>query len=197
MGRSEPMSFRNCLRDEKDRPVPYINIWAGEMPEETWQMIYDPYINKVGIAVPSDKRGVGDPDFTRQAPDRQRSCMVGHRCQICFTKDAPWLVVSDSVGSRTIMFEMQPKLVFTEPWMCKDCALFAIETCPALIRRLADDDLMLCRPTEYGWGYSSGWMEGPLQERSQKEMPAMWAELHVRSAVDEKGRPFALKLART
>jgi hypothetical protein len=79
--------------------------------------------------------------------------------------------------------------------MCKPCADFAIETCPALIRRRRDDDLILCRPTNFRFGYSSGWIEGPLEQRSQRELPAMWAELHVTQAVDEKGRPFNLKLA--
>jgi len=56
------------------------------------------------------------------------------------------------------------------------------------------DDLILCRPTRYRFGYSRGWVEGPLEERSQKEMPAMWAEIHVTAAVDEKGKPFTLHL---
>jgi hypothetical protein len=104
-------------------------------------------------------------------------------------------VVSNSVSTKTIMFQGKPTLVLTEPWLCGPCATYAVNTCPALIRRHRDKDLRLCKPTKFMFGYSQGWMEGPLEERSQKEMPAMWGELHVTEALDEKGRPFTLKLA--
>jgi hypothetical protein len=196
VAKSEPLSFRHCLRDSQGRAVPYVNIWSGELPEETWRMTYDTGLKMLGIAMPVAKRGVGEPDFTRQAPDRQRECMIRRRCQICHVgTQCEWLVVSNSVGSRTIMYEGKKTLVLTEPWMCKPCADYAISTCPALIRRRRDDDLILCKPIRYRLGYSQGWVEGPLQERSQREMPAMWAEVHVTEAVDEKGRLFTLKLA--
>lgn len=192
---SEPVSFRNCIRDEKGRPVPYVNIWSGELPEETWRLQFDRTLNMNGICVPLGKRGHGTPDFTRQAPDRQRSCMFRHLCQICLGFNADHVVLSNSVGSKTIMYEGKQTLVLTEPWMCRPCARYAIENCPALIRRRADEDLHLIRPTTYRMGYSQGWMEGPLQERTQREMPAMWAELHVTEALDEYGERLSLRLA--
>jgi hypothetical protein len=194
VARSEPLAFRHCLRDKHGRPVPYINIWSGEMPEETWRITHDTALNMPGIAVPVAKRGIGEPDFTRQAPDRQRECMLRQWCQICTTPRAEWLVVSNSVGTRTITYKGAHRLVLTEPWMCKPCADFAIATCPALIRRRHDDDLMLCRPIRFQFGFSQGWIEGPLEAQSQREMPAMWGELHVSEALDEKGRPFTLHL---
>jgi hypothetical protein len=193
-GRAEPLSLRHCLRDRYNRPVPYINIWSGEMPEDTWRLATDPSLGMPGIFVPAGCRGLGEPDFTRQAPDRQRECMIGELCQIC-TAPAAWIVVSNSMSTKTIVYQGKKRLVITEPWICASCAKYAIEVCPGLIRRRRDDDLALVRPIEYELGYSQGWMEGPLQAKSQRELPAMWGELHIEAAVAPDGKRVTFKLA--
>jgi hypothetical protein len=167
--------------------VPFVNIWSGEMPEETWRLAHDVDLNMLGIAVPVGKRGVGEPDFTRQAPDRQRRCTVRQRCQIC-TGPGEWIVVSNSMSTKRIRYEGREVMVITEPWLCRPCADYALAICPSLIRRRRGDDLLLCRPTRFQIGFSSGWMEGPHEAVSQRELPAMWGELHVSEAVDTKGK---------
>jgi hypothetical protein len=163
------------------------------MSEETWILTYDVGIGKLGIAVPRGRRGVGEPDFTRAAPDRHRECMVRKRCQIC-RRPGTWVALS-SHTLRTIEVDGKKMMTLHEPWLCHPCGSFAIRTCPSLIRRRREDDLILCRPTDYQIGWSSGWMEGPLEEESKAKMPAMWGELHLHEARDEHGRRVTPVLA--
>jgi hypothetical protein len=190
-----PATMRDCLLDAYGRPVPYVNIWSGEMPEDRWIITYDVGVGRPGIAVPRGCRGVGVPDFTRAAPDRQRECMTRKRCQICRRSGAEWVVLSDKVSTRTIEIAGKATLTFTEPWLCKPCADFAVRGCPELLRRTRDEDLMLVRPVDFTLGWSSGWMEGPLEEETKASHAAMWGEMYLHTARDERGRRIKPVLA--
>ena len=120
-----PSTMRECLIDGRGLPVPYVNVWSGEMPEETWILVFDSAVGKQGIAVPRGLRGVGVPDFTRAAPDRHRECILRRRCQIC-RRPGRWIVLSEEASTATVEFEGKKILVVTEPWLCEPCATFAL-----------------------------------------------------------------------
>lgn len=68
----------------------------------------------------------------------------------------------------------------TEPWLDRRCAEFALNVCPALIRRTREERLTLVPITskrQVQLVVSTGWVEGPLEAESRQVQPAMWAKL--------------------
>lgn len=132
-------------RDRYGRPVPVVNRWGKTEAVENIAVQFDRNVGRPAVFY--FDAAETEPDFTRQNPQRQRRCMVTGECQIC-GRPVPWRrrhLVLSTVSTRTIN-SPGPRfgwLAVTEPWLDRRCAEFAIEKCPALIRRSHGEDLDL------------------------------------------------------
>jgi hypothetical protein len=192
-----PKWLQHVRRDRRGICVPWINRWVapgagGEMVPERVRIRHDRWVGGPGLF---EVERPGDvPDFTRQDMGRQRESTIEGRCQVC-ARPVPWsrrfLVVADIATQVVDIDGVGEALVLTEPWLDRVCAPFAIEHCPALIRRHRDEHLSLLAVTsqdQVGLTVSRGWVEGPLEAESKRVQPAMWAKVIV-------GRPDRLVVA--
>lgn len=175
-------------------PAPYINRRGVGESDEDWSIRYDRHVGQ--IAAYMADRPSAAPDFTHQCIQRQRECVLRGLCQVC-TAVLDWpdrrLVVS-AVSTETVEVEGRWVTVVTEPWLCPDCARFAVDTCPALIRRSRGEDLTVvsvsssaaCRIV-----LSSGWIEGRYEAATRKHPVAMWAKILLLSVDVRVGRAVA------
>jgi hypothetical protein len=161
-------------------PVPYINrIGRVERPED-WTIRFDRKLGEVAAFLADEPDG--DPDFTKQCIQRQRECVLSGLCQVC-KRLVDWpdraLVVS-SVSVEQVAVEGRQVPVVIEPWLCPDCVDFAVNICPALIRRHRDEDLHVVpvrSPHECQLVLSRGWIEGPYEAATKADPVAMWAKI--------------------
>ncbi len=191
----EPRSVGVCVRDGRGRPVPWINVWSAEMPEARWTVEWDGHVQSRGLFT-AGGRGEGTPDFTRQAPQRQRASMAARLCQVCgmAAGESAVLVMSGRISAREVEVDgLGPRVVLTEPWLCEPCGAFAVAVCPGLIRRRRDQDLYVVRPVNPTLVVSRGWVEGPLEAETKAEPTAMWAKLAAERFVDMRGRPIKVR----
>lgn len=175
-----PPFLTHLRTDAKGRPVPYINRWG---PEDVRRLRIDddPNIGKIPAFFDDDMHELV-PDFTAQNMQRQRECMAVGLCQVC-GRPLPWsrrfLPVS-SISVDQIEVQGRPAVALTEPWLDERCGTFATKVCPGLLRRKSADDLQLVEVTskrQCVLTISTGWMEGPLEQRSKLIQPAMWAKV--------------------
>lgn len=161
-------------------PAPYVNRRATGETEQDWYLRYDP--NVAAIAAHMADQADAPIDFTHQCIQRQRECVVSGMCQVC-ARPVAWpdrRLVLSSVSIETVDVDGHPVPVVTEPWLCPDCADFALHTCPALIRRRRDEDLHLVAVTGPGdcrVVLSSGWIEGRHEEATKANPVVMWAKI--------------------
>jgi hypothetical protein len=140
-GRAPAFPWLDHLRrDRRGLPVPWINAWGAESVEAT-DVRPDPVVGGALAAFHLDHGDV--PDFTRQAPQRQRQAMIEGLCQVC-GKPVPWsrrnLVVADLAVDWVWSPERRREVpTMTEPWLCDRCCAIAVDWCPALIRRRRGD----------------------------------------------------------
>ena len=174
--------FLTHLRtDDRGRPVPYINRWGPERVEHL-SIRHDPLVGMPGIFL--DDAGETEPDFFHQNMGRQRECMARGLCQVC-GRPVPWSqrhLVLSSMSVDSIDLHGQAATVVTEPWLDARCAAFALRVCPGLIRRSSAQDLQLLRigyQSRVALVVSRGWVDGPLEQRSKREQPAMWVKAMV------------------
>jgi hypothetical protein len=179
-----PAHLAHLATDRVGRPVPYINCIGPNDDVTRWRIRYDRVIGQ--IAAWYDDEPDGEPNFLRQNIQRQRECMYRALCQVC-ARHVPWpdrrLVVS-TVSTQTINWTHGPAMVFTEPWLCPDCAAFATEVCPALIRRRTAADFRLIDagpPSGIQLVVSSGWIEGPFEAATRAKPVAMWVKAMLSS----------------
>lgn len=173
--------FLSHLRtDRRGLPVPYVNRW-GLVDDLTKIAIErDPNLGMPGVFYDDTDDDV--PDFNRQHMARQRECVTQGLCQVC-SRFVPWsrrFLVIAAMSVETIDLGGRRTPVVTEPWLDERCARFALEICPALIRRRRDEKLTLVPVTskrEVQIVISHGWVEGPLEALSRDVMPAMWAKV--------------------
>lgn len=178
-----PAFLSHLRRDRRGLPVPYINVWGPGEDVSRFSIRYDRHVQRDGVYL-SD---LGDvPDFTRQSPQRQRECAIEGLCQVC-ARAVPWsrrfLVLADMAVQRITLGRQQPQ-VFTEPWLDERCGTFAVQHCPALIRRLRGERLQLVAVTSQRQARivtSIGWVDGPLEEQSRRNPPAMWCKIELRA----------------
>jgi hypothetical protein len=74
--------------------------------------------------------------------------------------------------------------VVIEPWLDERCGRFAVEKCPALIRRHSREDLKLVPirgPEDVVLIMSKGWVEGPFEESTKAEPVGMWSKAVLRN----------------
>lgn len=167
-------------RDRRGLPVPYINLW-GEQTLDNTRVAYCPHADRAAEFVDD----VGDiPNFVKQAPQRQRECMVAGLCQVC-ARPVPWsrrnLVVSgmsvdfvDVAGRR--------RALVSEPWLDDRCARIATNWCPALIRRCRTEDLAVIAvrsKRDVRLVVSEGCIDGPLAEATRAAPVAMFVKAAV------------------
>lgn len=166
----------HLLKDRRGLPVPYINAWGDESPE---RMRID-FDRRVGMrAAFYDDHG-DVPDFTRQAVQRQRECMVDGLCQVC-ARPVPWsrrfLVVAAMSVDMVQVDGVGLVAAVSEPWLDERCALIATRWCPDLIRRRRGERLQLIRVRSAGQVQlttGTGWIEGPLEEETKRDPVAMY-----------------------
>lgn len=170
------------LRTWKGLPVPYVNHWGVGEPTADWSIRYDRILGEIA-AFRADHFD-GPPDFTRQCVQRQRECALLGLCQVCRRK-LDWsdrrLVVS-SVSTETVHLGHRRVPVLAEPWLCEDCAAFAVSVCPSLIRRSRHEDLHVIsdlQPTNCRQVLSSGWIEGPYEAATKENPVAMWVKIQL------------------
>lgn len=167
------------LRQDRGRPVPYVNRWG---PEDAGRIriAIDPHVSGMPALFDDD----GDeqaPDFTAQNFQRQRECMTQGLCQVC-GRSVPWsrrfAVLSVMSTDRIDVHGYGSCVALTEPWLDEECARFALDVCPALIRRRRDESLILVRVerSHVRMSVSLGYVDGPLEQESKAVMPAMWAK---------------------
>lgn len=167
--------------DRRGLPVPYVNRWGLDENDALLSLEHDPNVGR--LAVFYDDSQETEPNFRAQNMQRQRECTMKGLCQVC-RRPVPFsrrtLIVS-SISVETVHVEGRGDCaVVTEPWLCSRCALFAVDRCPALIRRRHDEDLTIFsirRPSDYQITVSLGWVEGPLEAQSRETPPAMWAKI--------------------
>lgn len=177
--------------DRRGLPVPYVNLWGPEDMARV-RIAYDQHTDSQAVFLDDSDQEV--PDFTRQHMGRQRECMVIGLCQVC-RGFVPWsrrfLVVSDMSVQPVNVPQLGDVVAIHEPWLCQRCARFAIDVCPALIRRSREDELRLIPITsqmDVRMIVSRGWIEGPLEEESKRVMPAMWCKILLTGTRLEIGR---------
>lgn len=166
--------------DRRGLPVPYVNRWGLEEDVASLSIEYDPNVGMLGVFCDDSKEEI--PNFTAQNMQRQRECITQGLCQVCH-RQVPYsrrCVVISSVSVETVTVAGQERAVIFEPWLCTRCALYAVDRCPALIRRKHDEDLTIFpikRASDYRITVSQGWIEGPLEQQSRETTPAMWAKI--------------------
>jgi hypothetical protein len=161
-------------------PAPYVNRRGTSETEDDWYLRYDR--NAGAIAAHMADQDGAPIDFTHQCIQRQRECVVRGLCQVC-ARPIAWpdrRLALSSVSVETIDLQGRTVPVVTEPWLCPDCADFAVHTCPALIRRGHDEDLHLVAmtgPADCQIVLSSGWIEGRYEAATKASPVVMWAKI--------------------
>lgn len=181
-----PEWLRHRPTDRRGIPVPYINMWGNEAElAARWRIAPDRHLGGE-LALFLDDDPDGAPDFTQQHMARQRECMVEGLCQVC-ARHVPWsrrwLVVAD-ISTNNVRAHGATFAVVHEPWLCQRCALFAVEHCPALIRRRRADSLLLVPITRRGdvdVFVSRGFVDppAPCAAESRRIKPAMFVKVTV------------------
>lgn len=176
-----PAFLDHLRRDDRSRPVPWINVWAPDV-SELLRLAPDPNVSGE-LAVFQDEPEGGAPDFTRQCLQRQREAVTRGLCQVCGRPVSwPCVLVVSSMSVSIVTADGRREVVVTEPWLDVDCAAFALQRCPGLIRRKTAKDLMLVtvdRPEQTRLVVSRGWIDGPLEAESKRLQPVMWAKLAI------------------
>lgn len=173
-----PSWLSHLRRDRRGLPVPYVNLWGPEAIDRI-EIRHDRHAGQRAVFL--DDSGQAEPDFTRQHMGRQRECMLAGLCQVC-GRGVPWsrrhLVIADMSVERITLHSTRVPVV-TEPWLCERCAVFALRTCPALIRRTRSESLTLVPVTsrrQVLLTVSTGWVDGPLEAETRARPVAMWAK---------------------
>lgn len=166
--------------DRRGLPVPYVNRWGLDENNDLLRIRYDDTVKRTAIFYDDTREEI--PNFTAQHMARQRECVILGLCQVCRVP-VPYshrtLIVS-SMSVETIELQGQERAVVTEPWLCRRCAIFAVDRCPALIRRKDGEDLTMFhvrRASDFQITVSVGWVEGPLEAQSRETPPVMWAKI--------------------
>jgi hypothetical protein len=171
-------------------PVPYVAMWTSE-DEASFIVKPDPlYEDREALFPGTGGIGQGEAVLGNMNCARQRETLAQGRCQVCRRRVAGgkgFVVLSETTSRQVRLENGKVVRVITEPWLCQRCLEFAAVTCPGLIRRRRDEDLTVLRPTKWEVGYSTGWVEGALEQHTQKHNCVMWGELHVIDAIEIEG----------
>lgn len=184
---SVPPFLEHLHRDRRGIPVPWVNRWGTEDLARV-RLDHDPHVG--GLAVFNDDDPHGAPDFTRQHMARQRQAVAEGLCQVCgrhIPLSRRRLVVADlSVERIPVRTPTRRYTVpaVTEPWLDDRCATFAVQRCPALIRRSRSEALRIVEITSKRQVQiiaSVGYVDGPLEAESRARRPIMWLKIVIAS----------------
>lgn len=186
-----PNQLKHLRRDRRGLPVPFVNRWGKGEHLLRLKVEFDPFVG--GPAVFYEDELEPEPDFTAQNFGRQRACVIGGLCQVCARKLA-WhernvVISSVSTEQVTTPGPIHGGVVITEPWLCDFCCTFAMEVCPALIRRKKADDMTRVRlvsKNDADIYVSTGSIEGPLAEETKQRPVALWAKIALPRIVIER-----------
>jgi hypothetical protein len=169
--------FGHLRTDRRGIPVPWINLWGRE-DRVPVSIEWDPNVQMRAVFMDDSNQDV--PDFTRQHMGRQRAAMVRGWCQVC-GRPVPWrrrfLIVSSLSASTVTIDGHGESVVLAEPWLDERCATFAMQRCPALIRRIDTTDLRLIpvtSPEQVRLVVSRGHVDGFPDTRQHPV--AMWVK---------------------
>lgn len=174
-----PAWFGHLRRDRRGIVVPVVNRWGPER-DENIVVEFDPLVGRP--AVFNYDAEETEPDFTHQSPQRQRYSMLTGHCQVCgreIPNNRRYLVL-DGFSTETIEIDGETRNVVIEPWLDKVCAVFAMEHCPALIRRTRDSKLKLYHVPDADKVdviISTAWVDGEHAEETRRNPAVMWAKL--------------------
>lgn len=104
--------------------MPHIVAWTGE--RDSYYVGEDDDLAAIGCPHPaiesSGGYGEGRAIFGQGDPARQRAAFLQRRCQVCNggLEGGALLLVESRTGPHS------------EPWLCRDCAAYALRVCPAL-----------------------------------------------------------------
>lgn len=186
MGVTIPAWMDHLKTDRRGLPVPRVNLWGEENAPDRMDVRWDPYVGMRAVFL--DDEGQEVPDFTRQHMGRQRESVAQGLCQVCW-REVPWsrrFLVLSEISIQWIEVNGEPHMAVTEPWLCERCAVFAVDTCPALIRRRRDEKLRLVKVTtkrHAQYVVSQGWVEGKWEAETKADPVGMWAKILLDPAV--------------
>lgn len=186
MGVEVPSWMGHLRRDRRGLPVPRINLWGEENAPDRIDVRWDPNVGMRAVFLDDSAEEV--PDFTAQHMGRQREAVSQGLCQVCW-RQVPWsrrFLVLAELSIQWIEVNGQICMSVTEPWLCERCAGFAVETCPALIRRRRDEKLRLVKVTskrQATYVVSTGWVEGKWEAETKEDQVGMWAKILLDPAV--------------
>lgn len=172
-----PPFLRHLRVDRRGIPVPYINLWGGHDVERMF-VRRDRTVGRRAVFIDDSRETV--PDFTSQNFQRQRECMTRSLCQVCGRQvylHARHLVIAPLSVEHIELRGRRVPVVY-EPWLHEHCGRFAIDKCPALIRRRRDEKLVLMaipNPRDVQLVTSVGYVDG-LAGTSPDRMCAMWVK---------------------
>lgn len=196
-----PNYLKHLRRDRRGLVVPFVNRWGKGEHLLRLKVEWDPYVG--GPAVFYDDHLEPEPDFTCQSMQRQRQAVIEGRCQVCW-RLLPWeqrnLVISSMSTERiTSPGPLEGGVGITEPWLCDFCCEFAMEVCPALIRRKKVDDMYRVRlvsKNDADIYISTGSIEGPFAEETRQHPVAIWAKIALPKIVIDRVDPAQFELER-
>jgi hypothetical protein len=186
-----PAHLRHLRRDH-GLPVPYVNVWGSHEAPERWSIRFDRTARDV-CAFLADDRSEG-PDFTRQSPQRQREVMIRRLCQVCARRlevDELHLVLSPVSMQTAAVPELGGRVpLVSEPWLCAECANFAVRVCPALIRRRRDEELTVLpmAGVAHSLVLSRGWIDGPHAAATKAHPVGMFVKIAIPALTLAAGR---------
>jgi len=134
----------NTLHQHKDRPVPWITRWSGEVSFDKYQMTIertgvrlhypDGNENREANGVLWKREGItraGSPQYSQINTYRQRAAMRKRLCQVCGTKinERPirWLMNEKALTPQ----EDGTAITMSAP-TCESCIPLALSVCPHL-----------------------------------------------------------------
>lgn len=132
-------------------PVPFINIWSGEADEHAMVHGPDATVRRDGWFATGHREG--DPDFTRQCPQRQRLVAFYGLCQVCSRPVGKQRNVLLLAGKVREVEGMPGTLLLGEPWVCDPCLEYVLRACPGVRRQRPD----LLRLTDWRLSVEMQW----------------------------------------
>lgn len=167
-------------RDDKGRPVPYINMWG--VPEGGGIYLkHDPLVNHMAVHY-RDRGSV--PNFTLQSPQRQRACMIEGLCQVC-ERVLDWddrCLILPNGAFNLVDLAGTPVPYTTEPWLCPYCFAIASTWCPELIRRRRGQEIRMItglRPELCSTLLTFEWIPGKLEAITRANPPVSVIKLAI------------------
>jgi hypothetical protein len=176
-----PDFLRHLRTDRRGIPVPWINLWGDPLTNPDMISVRpDATVRMDAVFMDDDDQDV--PDFTKQNFGRQRMSTVYGLCQVC-GREVPWsrrFLVWANLSVQVINLDGEAHAAVIEPWLDERCAMFALERCPALIRRRRGEELAVLKVTsarQVALTVAVGWIEGVHAKATQANPVALTVKI--------------------